>query len=48
MAKLVRELRDIFEPQSNQFMQLENCARKVRNSQGCTYGYITSGTVTCS
>ena len=29
MAKLVRGFRDIFEPQSNQFTQLENCARSV-------------------
>lgn len=27
MAKLVRGFRDIFEPQSNQFTELENCAR---------------------
>lgn len=34
MAKLVRGFRDIFEPQSNQFTQLENCARGVFSNYG--------------
>lgn len=34
MAKLVRGFRDIFEPQSNQFTQLENCARSVFSNYG--------------
>ena len=34
MAKLVRGFRDIFEPQSNAFTQLENCARGVFSTYG--------------
>ncbi len=34
MAKLVRGFRDIFEPQSNQFTELENCARGVFSTYG--------------
>ena len=34
MAKLVRGFRDIFEPQSNQFTELENCARGVFSAYG--------------
>ena len=34
MAKLVRGFRDIFEPQSNQFTELENCARGVFSIYG--------------
>ena len=34
MAKLVRGFRDIFEPQSNAFTELENCARGVFSTYG--------------
>jgi histidyl-tRNA synthetase len=34
MAKLVRGFRDIFEPQSNQFTELENCARGIFSTYG--------------
>ena len=34
MSKLVRGFRDIFEPQSNLFTELENCARGVLRRYG--------------
>ncbi len=34
MAKLVRGFRDIFEPQSKNFTELENCARGVFSLYG--------------
>ena len=34
MSKLVRGFRDIFEPQSNLFTELENCARGVFSTYG--------------